>query len=80
MSETPQSHRTNNDVKMSFKEKLLWFSSIVGFVFSVIIIVEVRVDQKINNPKFLMGLASKVRPALIFDGNGSILADMCIFH
>ena len=61
---------------MSFKEKTLWFTSIVGFVFLIIGIIEVRVNQKINNPKFLLELSAKVQPALIFNANSSILADM----
>lgn len=76
MPEKSEINSTNNAPKRSFKENMLWFTSIVGFVFLVIGIIEFRVNQKINSQKFLLELSSKVRPALIFNSNGSIEADM----
>lgn len=35
-----------------------------------------RIETHINNPDFLKRVAMTVRPSLIFDGKGSIIADM----
>jgi len=72
----PETNKKKFKDKKSFKENILWFTSVVGSVLLVIGIIELRVDQKINNPKFLLELSTKVRPALIFDANETIHADM----
>ena len=38
--------------------------------------IDVRIDSKINNADFLKKLGRSIRPSLIFDEKGSILADM----
>jgi hypothetical protein len=38
--------------------------------------IDSRIDSKIHNADFLKKLARSVRPSLVFDENGSILADM----
>jgi hypothetical protein len=38
--------------------------------------IDSRIDSKIHNADFLKKLARNVRPSLVFDENGSILADM----
>jgi hypothetical protein len=38
--------------------------------------IDSRVESKIHNDDFLKKLARSVRPSLVFDENGSILADM----
>jgi hypothetical protein len=38
--------------------------------------IDSRIDSKIHNADFLKKLARSVRPSLVFDEKGSILADM----
>jgi hypothetical protein len=38
--------------------------------------IDWRIDERIKNADFLSGLARRVRPSVVFDDNGSIIADM----
>jgi|APFre7841882654_1041346.scaffolds.fasta_scaffold39344_2 hypothetical protein len=49
---------------------------LVGTYYAFIKYVDSRVDSKIHNADFLKQLARSVRPSLVFDVKGSILADM----
>ncbi len=35
-----------------------------------------KIDRRVNNPEYLIKLARSVRPSLLFDERGSIVADM----
>jgi len=61
-----------NDTSSKILLILLLISYLVGFHYYV----NYKVDKKINDPEFLLELSAKVRPALIFDANGTVHADM----
>ena len=62
--------------KSIFKENISWLFAAISFTFALIYFVNYMIDKKISNSEFINEVASRVRPALIFDANGSILADM----
>ncbi len=54
-------------------------SAILAIVAAFIVLhvyIERRVDSKMDDPVFLRKIASHVSPSIVFDSNGSILADM----
>jgi hypothetical protein len=52
------------------------FSVCVAAFYGVLTFVDGRIEKQINDADFLKKLARKVRPSLVFDERGSIIADM----
>lgn len=49
--------------------------TIGALIYGFPIYLENQIEKKILDPEFLNEVSSKVRPYVIFDGNGSILVD-----
>ena len=49
---------------------------VVGAIIGFNAYVDHKIDVKMSDPTFIRAIASEVRPAVIFDSNGSILADL----
>ncbi len=45
-------------------------------VFTIIEVIDWRINEKVSNPKFIREIASNVRPSVIFNSKESILNDM----
>ena len=68
-----------DNAKFSFTNILKVISSVIGIlviIFGVISYIDLRIDQKVNNPEFIEKIASNVRPSVIFDSQESIEIDM----
>lgn len=53
--------------------------AIVGFVGVLLGIntyLDRKIESRVSDPEFIRTIAAQVRPAVIFDSNGSILADL----
>jgi hypothetical protein len=49
---------------------------LVGAIVGVNTWIDRKIDARTSDPAFIRQVASQVRPALIFDSNGSIIADL----
>lgn len=56
--------------------KILFILAVIGGLIGFHYYTDYKIDKRINDPDFLNELSAKVRPALIFDANESIHADM----
>jgi hypothetical protein len=66
--------KTENESSL-IKNISLIFTAI-GLIVTLIYFIDFMVERKVSSVEFLNQVASRIRPSLIFDGNGSILADM----
>src|SRR6059036_3515008 len=55
---------------------LITLLGVVGAIVGFNAYVDHKIDAKMSDPTFIRTIASQVRPAVIFDSNGSILADL----
>jgi len=49
---------------------------IIGAYHSLNIFIDLRIENKINDDKFLKELSHSIRPSVVFDQKNSVLADM----
>ncbi len=54
----------------------LTLGTVVAVIMGFDAYLDHKIDAKMSDPVFIREVASHVRPALIFDSNGSILADL----
>src|SRR2546426_2701501 len=55
---------------------LLTLVAVVGGIMGFNAYLDRKIDARMSDSAFIRQVASQVRPALIFDSNGSILADL----
>lgn len=48
----------------------------VGALFGLDQFLDYKIDRALQNPDYIHRIASKIRPSLVFDSKGSILADL----
>ncbi len=48
----------------------------IGGIYVIINYVDMRIEDKINDPRFINKMTQNIRPSAVFDENDSILADM----
>ena len=63
-------------ISKNFIGLVILISAFVAAIYGVISFVDWRIDKQINDADFLRKIARKVRPSLVFDEKGSIIADM----
>ena len=55
---------------------VLGLLGIFAIQFAVESYLNAKVRERVNDPEFIRKVAAQVRPSVIFDGNGTILADI----
>lgn len=54
----------------------LWILGAVGVLYAFHMHIRQVVQDYVNSPEFIRKVASQVRPSVIFDGKGSVIADL----
>jgi hypothetical protein len=54
----------------------LWILGAVAVLYSFHMHIKQVVQDYVNSPEFMRKVASQVRPSVIFDGKGSVIADL----
>ena len=80
-NEKNKAKEKNSVINTTYRLKIVyWIFGVIVFLFVTYhgfnYYLDVRIESKINDADFLKKLAKSIRPSLVFDVNGSIIADM----